>query len=218
MTSAKTVVSPDLYCLTDSRLSTDQPEEQVRQMIDGGARLIQFRDKALSDGAFRLAAQKCLALCRWSGTLFLVNDRVEIAASIGADGVHLGQDDMPPSRARSILGDEAVIGLSTHNREQFLRALDEPVNYIALGPIFGTTSKDNPSPRVGTELLAECAALLEGDHRPLVAIGGITLENLPEVKRAAPKAIVAVIGAIFAAPPLSERVKQFRAAISLTNS
>lgn len=188
-------------------------EEQVAQMLEGGARIIQLRDKELPDHQFEMVAYKCRSISHWSEALFIVNDRVEAAAAVKADGVHLGQGDMTPAKARRIIGDEAVIGISTHNREQFLRALGEPVNYIALGPVFGTTTKENPDPEVGLELVAEAAEILADDHRPLVLIGGISLESLPRVLKAAPKSLIAMMSGILARRDLANAVREYRRAI-----
>lgn len=213
MPSSRPVACPDLYCITDPDLSPHPVEEQVRQMIEGGARIVQLRDKHAVDSNFGLTAQKCLSICHWAEALFIVNDRVEIAAAVGADGVHLGQHDMRPEQARRIIGDEAVVGISTHNPDQFLRAIDEPVDYIALGPIFTTRTKKNPDPVVALDFVREAAELLEDDYRPLVLIGGITFEKLPLLRAAAPKAFVAVIGDILRAPSIGDRVRDFREAI-----
>ncbi|MEO8377813.1 MAG: thiamine phosphate synthase, partial [Candidatus Sumerlaeota bacterium] len=129
---------PELYCITDARLSGLSHQEQVAQMIAGGARIVQLRDKEMTDADFDITARDCQKLCRAAGAIFVVNDRAEIAAAISADGLHLGQDDFSPIAARRIVGNEMVVGTSTHNREQFLRALQEPVDYIAVGPVFGT--------------------------------------------------------------------------------
>ena len=179
-------------------------------MLEGGARIIQLRDKHLPDHEFELVAQRCLSISHWGKALFIVNDRVQIAAAVKADGVHLGQGDMTPTEARAILGDEMVIGLSTHNREQFARAMDEPVDYIALGPIFGTTTKENPDPAVGLELVTEASAVLRSDYRPLVLIGGISKENLPQVLEAAPQALVAVMGGLLGCRDLATGVREYR--------
>lgn len=208
------VSSPELYCITDARLSNLSHEEQVARMLDGGARLIQLRDKSMTDAQFTITAQRCLAIAHWSDAMLVINDRVQIAAAIRADGLHLGQDDMPPAQARRIVGDDMVVGLSTHNREQFLRALDEPVDYIAFGPVYGTSTKDNPDPTTGLDFIPEAVRLLANDHRPLVLIGGINLENIPAISALAPRAFHAVISAIVArGNSIPARVRAFRKAI-----
>ncbi len=208
--SSKPVSAPDLYCITDVRLSGMAHEEQVAQMLEGGARIIQLRDKNLPDHEFELVANKCRSISHWSEALFIVNDRVRSAAAVKADGVHLGQGDMSPAQAREILGEEVVVGLSTHNRAQFTRALEEPVDYIALGPVFPTTTKENPDPVVGLEFVTEASEMLRDDHRPLVLIGGINQENLPALLEAAPRALVAIMGGLLARKDLAHGVREYR--------
>ncbi len=211
--ASKRIAFPDLYCITDARLSGMRHEEQVTAMVEGGARLIQIRDKAMTAAEFALATERCIAICRRSGVLLIVNDRVELAASIGADGVHIGQGDMMPIKARRIMGVKPIVGLSTHNLDQFRRALGEPVDYIAFGPVFGTTTKADADPTVGLEAVAEVVRLMEGDPRPLVLIGGIDRERLPAVQDAAPYALIAMIGAIVSGGQIAQRVREMRAMI-----
>ncbi len=135
------------------------------------------------------AAERIAGLCRSAGALLVINDRADIALLLGA-GMHAGQDDLPPSDVRRLMGPHALIGFSTHNERQFRAAAAAPVDYVALGPVFGTTSKDQPDPVVGTGELARLRALT---NRPLVAIGGITRRNVREVFRAGADS-VAVIG------------------------
>ncbi|HMX61818.1 MAG TPA: thiamine phosphate synthase [Candidatus Sumerlaeota bacterium] len=202
---------PELYCITDANLSGFSHEEQVARMIEGGARIIQLRDKAIDDEGFAQIATKCQALCRAAGVSFVVNDRIEVARAISADVLHLGQDDLPPAEARKIIGEEMLLGISTHNFDQFVRALREPVDYIALGPVFGTTTKQRPDPPPGMDAVREAATIMRDDRRPLVLIGGVTLENLEALQVIAPNAIIAVIGAIVGSPhSIAERVKEFR--------
>ncbi|MCC6545740.1 thiamine phosphate synthase [Candidatus Sumerlaeota bacterium] len=205
---------PELYCITDARLSGLPHDVQASQMIAGGARIIQLRDKDIDDQAFLSAATSCQERCRAANALFVVNDRVEIAARINADALHLGQGDISPAKARAIVGNEMIIGVSTHDHAQFHRALDEPVNYIALGPVFGTTTKARPDPPPGMDLVREAAETLRHDPRPLVLIGGINADNIREVQDLAPNAILAVIGAIVSKTfSIEERVRLFRGII-----
>ncbi len=139
-------------------------------------------------------AERVGELCRKRGALFIVNDRVDYAKMLGA-GVHLGQDDLAPREARKLLGDEAVIGYSTHNAKQLTAAASEPVAYVALGPIFGTASKRNPDPIVGVENLRAWRAMVA---QPMVAIGGITRANAKDVWDAGAD-MVAVIGDLYPA-------------------
>lgn len=189
--------------------------EQVEQFVAGGARLVQLRHKLASDVEIRLMARKCQAICRAGGATFILNDRVEVALEVDADGIHLGQDDMAPERARELLGDEKVIGISTHDMTQFRRAMEQPVDYIALGPVFPTSTKADAEAAVGLEMVEQAVLELEGDHRPLVLIGGITLENLGMVRVVAPKAFVASIGGVLRHPSVPERVREWRRALQI---
>ncbi len=178
-TLALKLILPKIYPLTDARLSTLSLSEQVEQMLIGGALLIQLRDKHLSGRELFDEAKRSVKLCREYGAKLIVNDRVDIALAAGADGIHLGQDDLSPKGARKLLGEKAIIGLSTHSVEQALDALNEPINYIAIGPIFATSSKTETSPVVGREGVKAVREAIA--DFPLVAIGGINTENLQDV-------------------------------------
>ena len=145
-----------------------------RCLIRCGIRFFQVRDKTLPDGRLYRQLLAIRRLCQEAGACFLVNDRVDLALAVKADGVHLGQDDLPPSAARQLLGADAVIGLSTHNWEQFRRGMKEPVDYLALGPLFPTATKEDAAPAVGLDLLRRAARRTD---IPLVAIGGISVER-----------------------------------------
>ena len=168
--------------------------EAAGAMLDAGVKILQYRHKEFwSRDTFR-EAERVAELCREHEALFIVNDRADYAKLLGA-GLHLGQDDLPPAAARDLLGEKAVIGYSTHNASQLAAAGSEPVDYVALGPIFGTVSKRNPDPVVGVRQLQEWRTLV---RQPLVAIGGITRENAPEVWGAGAD-MVAVIGDLYPA-------------------
>ena len=167
-------------------------------MAAGGATFIQLREKHSSPREFYGEAGEALRVARELGVRLIVNDRADIALAVGADGVHLGQDDLPPAAARELLGERAVIGFSTHNAEQAREAARLPVNYIAIGPIFETSSKENPDPVVGLEGLRRVRQVV--GQIPLVAIGGVRPENLPEVLRAGADS-VAVISLLLARDP-----------------
>src|ERR687890_305216 len=138
---------PKLYPITDRRLSGLSHAEQAARLIEGGATFIQLREKYLSPREFYREAEEALRVARRRGAKLIVNDRADIALAIGADGVHLGQDDMPPSAARALLGEGAVVGFSTHSMEQAVAAARMPVDYVAVGPIFETKSKEKPDPQ-----------------------------------------------------------------------
>ena len=166
---------PSIYPITDTRTSGLSHVEQVRQLTEGGATLIQVREKEAASGEFFEAAREAVRYAHERGVKIIINDRVDIAIAAGADGVHLGQDDLPPDEARKLLGPDAIIGFSTHSAEQARTALDLPVDYIAIGPIFATSTKPDPDPVVGLAGLREVRLVTSGF--PLVAIGGIDAEN-----------------------------------------
>ena len=186
-----------VYPITDLRLTGLSHAEQVTRLIQGGATLIQLREKSLSPREFFHQAQAALEVARAHDVRIIINDRVDIALALHADGVHLGQDDMPPHAARKLLGDEALIGLSTHNPAQALSASTFPIDYLAIGPVFPTSSKNKPDPVVGLAGLREVRDAVA--HLPLVAIGGITAQNIESVMKESANC-VAVIGAVLADP------------------
>lgn len=186
-----------LYPITDGKVSGIGHAEQVSKLIAGGASLIQLREKRLPAGKFFGEAREALQVSREHGARIIINDRVDLALALGADGVHLGQDDLPPAAARRLLGDGSIIGFSTHNLKQALEALKLPIDYLAAGPIFSTSSKANPDPPIGLEGLREIREAIGAF--PLVAIGGITANNAAGVIDAGADA-VAVISALVSAP------------------
>lgn len=164
-----------VYPLTDRHISGLSHEQQVLTLSSSGARLIQLREKELGGREFFREAAAAIGIARQEGVRIIVNDRVDIAHALKADGVHLGQDDLPPAAARQILGNDAIIGVSTHNLAQVKRAAEMPVDYVALGPIFPTTTKQSSNTPIGPDAAIRARGLL-GDV-PLVAIGGITEAN-----------------------------------------
>jgi thiamine-phosphate pyrophosphorylase len=170
---------PKIYPITDLRLSGLSHTEQTRAFIEGGATLVQLREKSTDMRAFYDDVVAALRIAREHGVTLLINDRVDIAMVTGADGVHLGQDDLPAQEARKLLGPDAIVGLSTHSIEQVKAAMNEPIDYIAFGPVFSTATKADPDPVVGLDLLRE-AKRVAGEV-PLVAIGGIDGENVEAV-------------------------------------
>ena len=149
------------------------------------------------------SARQVARLCSEAGAQLIVNDRADIAMLLDA-GLHVGQDDLSPRDARKLMGPDAPIGFSSHNPAQLCAAGGEPVDYVALGPVFGTASKRNPDPVVGVEQVSRCRALIE---KPLVAIGGITLENALEVWKAGADS-VAVIAGLLPQPPTAQSLRQ----------
>jgi len=178
-------------------------EAAAEAMLWGGAAILQLRHKGHFSRRLFEQTERIAALCARYQALFIVDDRADVARLVGA-GVHLGQEDLPPRLARRIVGPEAVIGFSTHNAEQLIAAAEEPVDYLALGPIFETGSKERPDPVVGLERLRAWRRLTT---RPLVAIGGITRANAPAVLAAGADS-VAVIGDLIADPCSPERLRE----------
>jgi thiamine-phosphate pyrophosphorylase len=195
-----------IYPLTDVRLSGLSHAEQVVRLSNGGANFIQLREKNLTSGEFFQQAKEALRIARQRNVRIVINDRVDIALALKADGVHLGQEDFPPEAARRLLGDRAIIGVSTHNLEQARQASRLPVNYLAIGPIFATSSKINSESIVGLDGLRNVRDAL-GDF-PLVAIGGISQANALAVLEAGADAI-ALISALLTDPDeITERTKR----------
>jgi thiamine-phosphate pyrophosphorylase len=197
---------PFLYPIVDvDTLGEAGVSRAARALAGTGVRLMQLRAKALSDRALVAVARDLLGIAHAAGIRLVVNDRPDVARLVGADGVHVGQDDLSPWDARAIVGEEAIVGFSTHNLEQLQAATRAPVDYLALGPIFATASKDEADPVVGLERLARARALTT---LPLVAIGGLTRANAGEVVAAGADGL-AVIGDLFRGPDLPGAVKEF---------
>lgn len=202
-----------LYVLADDdpRWPRD-PVEQARAALAGGAAVIQLRAKHATDRQAVAWAESIRVLCRARGALFFVNDRFDLALAAGADGVHLGQDDLPPAQIPSRARAQLRIGRSTHTLEQARAACAEPVDYVAFGPVFGTTSKDSPYDARGVEALAAVAQLVA--PRPCVAIGGIDATRAADALRAGASA-VCVLSAIAAAANMEESAHELASAIAV---
>lgn len=185
---------PRVYPITDRKLSGLSHAEQVRRLAAAGATLIQLREKSLSAREFYFEACEAVASAREVGVTLLINDRADIALMTGADGVHLGQDDLPPAAARRLLGDYAIIGFSTHSLAETTAAASEPVDYIAFGPIFQTDTKPDTEPVVGLAQLAETRNALP--NIPLVAIGGINAQNIAAVIEAGADSAAVISSAV----------------------
>ena len=170
---------PAVYPITDTSISRLSHAEQVAVFADGGATFVQLREKRMPALQFYEQAKAAQAVAAQRGVQLIINDRVDIALALGGVGVHLGQDDLPPEAARRLLGEEAVIGYSTHSVEQAVQATRFPIDYLAIGPIFPTATKENPSPVVGLDGVRAVRSAI--GNLPLVAIGGITPANLPAV-------------------------------------
>ncbi|HEX5604304.1 MAG TPA: thiamine phosphate synthase [Pyrinomonadaceae bacterium] len=184
---------PRIYPLTDVPLSGISHAEQVKLLSLGGASLIQLREKRMPPREFYEQAKTAVAVALSCGVQLVINDRVDVALAVGAAGVHLGQDDMPPEAARKLLGPNAVIGYSTHNMDQAIAATRLPIDYLAIGPIFATTTKSDTAPVLGLDGLWTVRQAT--GTFPLVAIGGITRANARQAIEAGADS-VAVIGAL----------------------
>jgi len=206
---------PRLYPILDTaaldRVSVPLLEAAIG-MIEAGAHILQLRHKGhFSRDLFETAAHLAV-LCEQARIGFVINDRVDMAKLLNAH-VHLGQDDLLPVFARQLSGPDTIIGFSTHNKEQLLAANAEPVDYHALGPIFSTASKVNPDPVVGLHALAEWRPL---SKRPVVAIGGITIENASQVLRAGADSVAVISGLIPESPnrkSIRERTEEWLLAV-----
>jgi thiamine-phosphate pyrophosphorylase len=200
---------PKLYPITDASLSGLSHAEQVRRMSAGGATLVQLREKHLSPREFYREAEEALRVARFLGVRLIIDDRVDVALALSADGVHLGQDDLPPAAARATLGEQAVIGFSTHSIEQASEASRLPVDYIAIGPIFPTSSKANPDPVIGLEGLRRVRQAV--GQIPLVAIGGIQLENIQSVLKAGADSVACISLLLGDATKIESRTREILA-------
>jgi thiamine-phosphate pyrophosphorylase len=163
------------------------PVFAAEHLLASGVRILQYRHKEDWTQSHFDAAKRIAGLCHQAGVLFVLNDRADFARLLGA-ALHIGQNDLPPVAARRVISDE-VMGFSTHNRVQLARANEEPVEYLSLGPIFATNSKDRPDPKVGLDGLRELRALTK---KPLVAIGGITMLNAGQVLEAGADSVAVI--------------------------
>jgi thiamine-phosphate pyrophosphorylase len=188
---------PPLYAILDLDIADAgglDPHTLCDAWLAAGVRLIQLRAKRLTAGPMLALATPLAARCHAAGARFIVNDRADIARLSGADGVHVGQDDLTPADARRIVGPSAIVGVSTHNHEQLHAAVLDPVDYLAIGPVFATASKERPDPTVGLDGVRRARAIADAHGRPLVAIGGITLESARDVVSAGAHSVAIISG------------------------
>jgi thiamine-phosphate pyrophosphorylase len=168
--------------------------------------VIQLREKTEAAGEFYRAAVEAVDYARRHGARIIINDRVDIAMATGADGVHLGQDDLPPERARTLHGPDAIIGFSTHSVDQARNALAMSIDYLAIGPIFATSTKANPDPVVGLEGLRAVRQL--NTDFPIVGIGGIDRHNAASVLAAGADGVAMISDILCVASEITERMQQ----------
>jgi thiamine-phosphate pyrophosphorylase len=203
---------PRLYPILDTETLANSGvgvEVAAAAFLEGGAGILQFRHKGHWTREIFAVAQGVARLSREAGAELVINDRADFAMLLEA-GLHLGQHDLAPRDARKLVGPDTAIGYSSHNREQLCAAGGEPVDYVALGPIFSTSSKQNPDPVVGLEELRRCRALLE---KPLVAIGGITRQNAADVLRAGADSLAVISGLlpdVATARSIRERMEEWQ--------
>lgn len=198
-----------LCFITDCKACVLTYEDMILRSLKAGVRWVQYRDKERSKRKVYEESVKLRRTTKNFNAVFIINDYSDIASAAGADGVHLGQDDLPIREARKIMGDDKIIGISTHSLEQAMDAERDGANYIGFGPIFHTMTKDAGSPK-GIEMLHEIKKQV---HLPVVAIGGINLENIRLVLDTGSDA-VAVASAILRGN-IEENVKWFMDIISL---
>lgn len=197
---------PRLYAIIDpSQTGTSTPADVAKILLAAGVRLIQYRDKAANSRRLYEVSCDLAELVHQAGGTFIVNDRADLARLSGADGVHVGREDLPVKLARRVLLPGQLAGVSTHTRAQLEEADASSADYVAFGPIFPTGSKEHPDPVVGLERLGEVRKLT---RKPLVAIGGITLANAASVIEAGADS-VAVIHDLLAVPDIGVRARKF---------
>lgn len=202
------MVFPTIYFIADPSLyeGCESFFQAIQTAIDGGIRLIQYRDKSGQRGRIYEYAERLRALTYQSRVKLIINDEVDIALAVRADGVHLGQDDFPVAAARDLLGEQAIIGLSTHNLAEALSAEKESVDYIGFGPIFATETKKSEYLPLGVESIR---GLCAGVKRPVYAIGGIQKPHIQSILKAGAKG-VAVASALSGASTV--QIRQWTAA------
>ncbi len=202
-----------LYVLISSNIATKSVKETAKLVIDGGADAIQLREKTMSDSDLISLSGEVRGITTKSGTLLIINDRVHVAREINADGVHLGQQDMSVPEAKEIIGDEKIIGVSTHSIIQAKQAEKDGADYVAIGPIYPTKTKDYEPP-IGIEIIQKIS---EAVNIPFIAIGAITLENLDRVLNAGASR-VAVCSTIIGSKDIYSTAKQYKEKLNVTQT
>jgi thiamine-phosphate pyrophosphorylase len=204
---------PRLYVVLDAALLTMPARECARELAAAGVRLMQYRNKSAHARELLDVSRELVSILAPYGASLMVNDRADIAAMADAQGVHVGQDDLEVEKVRGVVGAGKWVGVSTHNLEQFRRAAAASADYIAVGPVFPTSSKANPDPVVGTDFLREVRPLTD---KPIVAIGGITLERAASVVAAGADS-VAVISDILRAEDPVDHAKRYLKLLNAVN-
>ncbi|ABY33624.1 MAG TPA: thiamine phosphate synthase [Chloroflexus aurantiacus] len=206
------IVDWRLYVVTDAGLSRGRSHRAVIEAaIVGGATVVQYREKHASTRQMIEEALELRDLTRRAGVPLIVNDRVDVALAVDADGVHVGQDDMPVALARRLIGNK-LLGVSAHNLSEALQAVRDGADYLGVGPIFATTTKPDAAAPIGLDGLR---AIRQHVSIPIVAIGGINQANAADVMRAGADGI-AVVSAVVAADDVTAAARQLRALVSVT--
>ncbi len=200
----------DLYFITDSKLTRKTVLEDVKSAIKAGVRIIQYREKEKNTKEMINEAKKIGRLCKENNTIFIINDRVDIALATDADGTHLGNDDMPYTTARRLVGYKKIIGLTVHNVEEAVEAEKIGADYIGISPIFETKTKLDAGKPAGIKLIEDVKKKI---NIPLVAIGGINENNIKAVLKAGARSIAA-ISATIAKSNVEKECKKIREAIT----
>jgi thiamine-phosphate pyrophosphorylase len=208
------LVLPRLYVILDSSLLKNPPERASNEFAEAGVQLMQYREKSRPARDFLRISQQIIKCAGKYEASVIVNDRPDIAMLAGAAGVHVGQDDLRPEQARAIVGNQKLVGVSTHTLEQFQGAAETSADYIAVGPIFGTKSKSNPDPVVGLEFIKRVRPLTT---KPIVAIGGITLDTAQSVIAAGADCVAVISDIVCAASP-PDRARQYLEALGAANA
>src|SRR5712692_7703426 len=209
----KRLVLPRLYVILDAALLTVPETECAEKLAAAGVRLLQYRNKRASVRELFESSKRLSSLLIPRGVTFVVNDRADVATVAGASGVHIGQEDLGVEAARAVLGSGKLVGVSTHNLEQFNQAAVTSADYIAVGPVFSTSTKANPDPVVGIDFIRRVRPLTQ---KPIVAIGGITLGRAADVIKAGADS-VAVISDILLAPDTGKRARQYMDLLEAAN-
>jgi thiamine-phosphate pyrophosphorylase len=207
------LVLPRLYVILDATLLNNSPHKCAEELAAAGVRLFQWRDKAALARDLLATSRELISYLRACGASLVLNDRPDVAVLAGAAGVHVGQEDMELEQARAIVGEQMWIGASTHNLEQFRQAAATSADYIAVGPIFATSSKANLDPIVGLDLIRQVRRLTE---KPIVAIGGITLERAASVIEAGADSVAVIRDIVCEAKP-GERARRFLDVLDAAN-
>lgn len=201
------LVIPRLYAIMDAALLRISAASMAENLASAGVGLIQYRDKLISARQLLSVSRELVSICGRHHARFVLNDRPDVAALAGAGGVHVGQDDLPVSDARAICGRQCWVGISTHNEKQLLEADATSADYIAVGPVFATSTKQQADPVVGIEFVRRARAMT---RKPLVAIGGITMQNAEHVWRAGADSVAVARDLMAAAEPAAQAREYMR--------